>query len=395
MIHLLDGIKVLDLTTVVLGPYGTQFLADFGADVIKLESLAGDNFRAIRPGHSVDMGAGFLNCNRNKRSLSVDLKSSEGQLILKRLIAQVDVVVHNMRGASADRLGLSFDDLTAIKPDIVLCHAPGFSRRGRRADDPAYDDIVQAASGLAQLNANADGEPRFFPTIVSDKVGGMHLAMAVLGAIAYKLRTGEGCEIEAPMFESTVAFAMAEQLSGQSFEPPLGKTGYARLQSPNRRPFPCKDGYIALLPYSSKDWKNFLNLVGEHELAQADWVMDAVARSQRVDELYQVVARAMPARTVAEWCSVLKSIDIPFTPVNRLDDMLTEGHLLDVDFFNVSSHPTEGQLRSVRSPFFSRGVAESEDVIAPHLGEHNQEILAELGFTDQELHALRAKGVIS
>ncbi len=395
MIHLLDGIKILDLTTVVLGPYGTQFLADFGADVIKLESLSGDSFRSIRPGHSADMGAGFLNCNRNKRSLCVDLKTSDGQEILTRLIEQVDVVVHNMRGASADRLGLNFTALKAIKANIVLCHAPGFSCRGRRGDDPAYDDIVQAASGLAHLNANAAGEPRFFPTIVSDKVGGMHLAMAVLGAIAYQSRTGQGCEIEAPMFEATVAFAMAEQLSGQSFEPPLGSTGYARLQSPNRRPFPCKDGYIALLPYTSKDWKNFLTLVGEDDLATQEWVMDSVLRSQRVDELYQVVASAMPAKTVQEWCVALKAIDIPFTPVNTLDDMLSEGHLLDVDFFKLTPHPTEGMLRSVRSPFFSNGVPESDDRFAPHLGEHNQEILAELGYSEADIQNLLEQGVIA
>ncbi len=394
MLHLLDGIKILDLTTVVLGPYGTQFLADFGADVVKLENLAGDNFRAIRPGHSADMGAGFLNCNRNKRSLAIDLKSDQGQDVLKKLVLRSDVVVHNMRGASADRLGLSFGALQALKPDIVLCHAPGFSRRGRRGDDPAYDDIVQAASGLAHLNANAEGEPRFFPTIVSDKVGGMHLAMAVLGAIAYKLRTGKGCEIESPMFESTVAFAMTEQLAGQSFEPPLGKTGYARLQSPNRRPFACKDGYITLLPYSSKDWQRFLLLVGEEQLAEAPWVTDAVARSQRIDELYQVVSRVMPERSVSEWCDALKAIDVPFTPVNTLDDMLQDGHLQDVNFFNLAEHPSEGTLRSARSPFFATGVPESADHVAPRLGEHNREILTELGLNDDDIQAMRQAGNI-
>lgn len=394
MIHLLDGIKILDFTTVVLGPYGTQFLGDFGADVIKVENFAGDSFRAIRPGHSADMGAGFLNCNRNKRSLCIDLKSDAGKAILHKLVKSVDVVVHNMRGASADRLGLAYEALRQIKGDIILCHAPGFSRSGRRGNDPAYDDIVQAASGIAKLNADSEGKPRFMPTIVSDKVGGMHLAMAVLGAIAYKLRTGHGCEIEAPMFEATVSFVMTEQLSGQSFNPALGSTGYARLQSPNRRPFASADGFITLLPYTSKDWKNFLELVGEEDLAMQPWVMNSVERSQRIDELYQVVARVMPQKTTAEWCEALKLIDIPHTAVHSLDDMLDDGHLQDVGLFVEQQHPSEGMVRYVRPPFFASNVSQSDDSLAPKLGQHSAEILSDLGYAHEMIEHLFATGIV-
>ncbi|BFM07754.1 CaiB/BaiF CoA transferase family protein [Halioxenophilus aromaticivorans] len=394
MFNLLEGIKVLDLTTVVLGPYATQFLGDFGAEVVKVENLDGDAFRAVRPGHSVDMGAGFLNCNRNKRSIAVNLKTSEGKSILRKLVADSDLVIHNMRGKSAKALGVAFEDLTQIKPDIVLCHAPGFSQAGPNADQPAYDDIIQAASGIAALNADASGQPRFLPTILCDKVGGLHLALAALGAMAYKLRTGKGCEIEAPMFESSVAFLMAEQLAGQSFIPPLGGTGYDRLLSPNRKPFATADGYISLLPYNTRHWQAFFNLVGEDELAQEPWVTDPVQRSQNIDRLYQVVAQAMPARTSAQWQQLLTERDIPCTPVNTVDDLLENPHLTATEFFYETNHPTEGRLRATRSPFQAKGVTQSPDLPAPKTGQNSRAILQELQVSDIEIDAMISAGIV-
>ncbi len=394
MLNLLHGVRILDFTTIVLGPYATQLLGDFGADVIKIENLEGDNFRAVRPGHSADMGAGYLNCNRNKRSLAINLKTEAGQGVLKRLLAQTDVVVHNMRGKTAAALGLAFEDLVAARPDIVLCHAPGFSQSGPYADKPAYDDIIQSASGIAALNADSNGQPRFLPSILCDKVGGLHLAIAVLGGIVHRLQTGKGCEIEAPMFESSVAFLMLEQLAGQSFQPPLGSTGYDRLLSPNRKPYPSADGYISLLPYTTRHWQRFLHLIDEPDLASAEWVLDPVQRSQRIDELYQVIASAMPKRTTEAWCRLLAEQDIPCSAVNSMDDLLDDEHLQVIGFFPEVEHESEGRLRSVRSPFSAQGAELVDDTPAPRTGEGGQEVLREMAFSEEEIDSLISNDIL-
>ena len=267
MLTLLNGIRVLDLTTVVLGPYATQILADFGADVIKVEPPAGDVFRSVRPGRSEQLGAGFLNTNRNKRSIAIDLRSDAGRRAFETLARQADVVVHNMRPKSARKLGVDFESLKAVNDRIIYCFAAGFGHVGEKADEPAYDDTIQAASGLAYLNAGAQGEPRFLPTIIADKVGGLHLALAVLAALASPDRGRKAICIEAPMFESMVSFLLVEQLAGRTFEPPLGGIGYDRLKSPYRKPFRTRDGFISIIPYTALQWTRFLGLVGRAQFA--------------------------------------------------------------------------------------------------------------------------------
>ena len=257
MLPLLQGIRVLDFTTIVLGPYATQTLGDLGADVIKIEPLQGDLFRTVRPGRSRSMGAGFMGFNRNKRSLAIDLKRPQSRAVLARLVSGADAVVHNMRPKAAEPLGLDYEQLSRIKPDLVYAFAAGYDQGGPNANEPAYDDIVQAAAGVAALNANAQGEPRYLATILCDKVGGLHLAIAVATGLAHRARTGKGCCIEAPMFESTVAFLMSEQLGGETFVPALGSTGYDRLAAPNRKPYRTQDGFMAILPYNGTHWTAF------------------------------------------------------------------------------------------------------------------------------------------
>ncbi len=379
MYQLLKGIRVLDLTTIVLGPYAGQMLGDFGAEVIKIEAPDGDLFRAVRPGRSPRMGAGYLNLNRNKKSVVLDLKTEAGQAGFRKLAESADVLIHNMRVKSAAKLGLDYETLKAINPEIVYCLAPGFGQGGRNADKPAYDDIIQVASGLAALNAGADGAPRFLSTIVCDKVGALHLAVAALAGVAYKARTGKGCMIEAPMFESMVSFLMTEQLSGMSFEPPLGGTGYDRLMSPHRRPFSTLDGYLGVLPYSGAHWSRFLKFIGRDDLAAADWVQDPVRRSEYVGKLYEVVAEVMETKTTAQWLADLKELDIPCAPVNQLGDLIEEGHAKDVGLFVEFDHPSEGRLRGVRTPFTVTGVEQGPDQPAPELGEHNEALIGEIG----------------
>jgi len=330
MYDLLKGVRVLDLTSVVLGPIATQYLGDFGADVIKVEPPSGDIFRYVHPSRSEDMGAGFLNMNRNKRSVCLNLKNTEDLASFHRLLKDADVLVHNMRLSAAERLNLGPEQLKQSNPTLVYCYTPGYGSRGCNADKPAYDDIIQAASGIASLNKGSENEPRFVPTIVCDKVGGMHLAMAVLAGIAHQAKTGDGCVIEAPMFESTVAFLMAEQLAGETFIPAIGTMGYERLLSPYRRPHKTKDGYIGVLPYNGEHWQRTLNFI-ESDLANENWVQSSAERSARVGELYAALSTAMLERNTDEWLQIFKGLDIPCTPVNSMHDLLSDQHLQDAD----------------------------------------------------------------
>lgn len=367
MYDLLKGVRVLDLTTVVLGPFATQHLGDFGADVIKVEPLSGDIFRHVQPSRSEGMGAGHLAFNRNKRSIALDLKSPDDHARFMALLADADVLVHNMRPAAARRLGLDPDALQKAHPRIVFCMSTGYGSKGRFADLPAYDDIIQAASGIASVNADATGAPRYLPTVLCDKIGGLHLALAVMAGVVQQTKTGRGCVIEAPMFESLVSFLMAEHLSGETFRPSKGSLGYNRILSEHRKPYATKDGFIGLLPYNGKHWASFLTAVGREDLAQADWVQDAARRSERVGELYAVVAEAMPARSTADWIALLRALDIPCTQVNSLDDLLQDPHLDDVGLFQEIEHPSEGALRSIRSPFWVDGAEQYPDKPAPTL----------------------------
>lgn len=394
MYSLLKGVKVLDLTTIVLGPYATQFLGDFGADVIKIENLTGDLFRTVRPGRSAEMGAGFINCNRNKRSIAIDLKTDEGKEIFARLVSQADVVVHNMRSSTAKRLGVDYDSLKALNPLIVYCFAPGFGQSGKYAEKPAYDDIIQAESGIAYLNRDAQGQPKFIPTIICDKVGGLHLAMAVLAGLNYRLRSNQGCVLETPMFEGMVSFLMTEQLAGETFIPPLGGTGYERLNSPYRKPFATADGYISILPYNTRHWQKFFNLVARDDMVNHPFVVDPVLRSENVGALYKIVSECTPNRTTAEWSKELTKIDVPFAPVNDIASLFNDPHLKSQQFFTEYEHPTEGRLRDTGSPFFAAGVEQSPNSPPPRLGQNTVDILHELGYQDEEITAMETAKVV-
>jgi len=392
--HLLRGLRILDLTTIVLGPYATQLLGDLGAEVVKVESPEGDLLRAVRPGRSSRMGAPFLNCNRNKSSIALDLRRPEGRAILHRLIATADVLVHNMRSPTARRLGAGYEDARRIREDIVYCYGQGFDGRGPRGNDPAYDDTVQAASGFAALNASTDGVPRYTPTLLADKVAGLHLALAVLAGVVARERTGEGSCIEVPMFESVLSFLLVELLSGRTFQPPLGPMGYPRLDSPFRKPFPTRDGFVAILPYSGAQWTRFLTLAGHAELASEEWVTDPNRRSENIDRLYALVEATARQRTTAEWLELLRRHDIPCAPVNRVEGLLEEDHLEQVGLFMELAHPTEGRLLAVRSPFHLPGVEPPADRPAPGLGENGREILRGAGFSAGEVDALVQAGVL-
>ena len=388
MFNILGGVKVLDLTTVVLGPFATQILGDFGADVIKIENLDGDMMRAVRPGSSDEMGAGFVNCNRNKRCVAINLKTPEGKEIFYSLVKTADAVVHNMRDKTAVKLGIGYRDLKKIKPDLVYCGAQGFGSKGPSADIPAYDDIIQAASGLAYLNSDSEGSPRYLPTIVADKVSGLQLAIGILGGLINKLRTGEGCFVESPMFEGMVAFLMAEQMAGYSYVPSIGGTGYDRLTATYRRPYPTADGFIAILPYSTKNWIDFFVMMGRPELADLEIVKNPIKRSENINTLYEKLYEIAPEKTTDEWCDILRDANIPHTKVNHLDDLFEDAHLKDVNLFKEYEHPTEGPMRQVRSHYSMEGVEEKQDAPTQRVGQSTDKVLLELGYSAEAISRL-------
>lgn len=394
MYPLLEGLRIIDLTTTYLGPYATQLLGDMGADVVKVEPLEGDVGRNPRPSRTPNMGAGFMNANRNKRSLALDLKTPEGRAIVLKLVAGADALVHNMRPKAAERLGLSYEALKSINAGLVYAFAPGFGQDGPNADEPAYDDIIQAMSGLAALNADASGAPRFVPTIIADKAVGLHLAFALASGLAHRLKTGKGVCIEVPMFESMIAFLMVEHLSAMSFVPPQGAAGYERMLAKNRRPYRTRDGYVAIMPYTSLQWTRFLECVGRGDLLAEAWVKDPVQRSANVDALYQIIIDAAPGKTTAEWLVLMKERDIPCGPVNTIEDLFAEPHLSAVGLFEQVTHPSEGALTQTRSPFRVAGGEPEPDGLAPTLGSGSEAILAEAGFSPSEIADLIARRIV-
>jgi crotonobetainyl-CoA:carnitine CoA-transferase CaiB-like acyl-CoA transferase len=383
LLNLLKGIRVLDLSTIVLGPYATQLLGDFGADVIKVEPPAGDAFRSAGASREGHVGAGFLNLNRNKRSIVLDLADPADADVLRRLVASSDVVVHNIRPRSARKLNIDWESLRAVRPDLVYCSARGFAE-GPLGDEPAYDDVIQASSGLAWMNADGAGEPRFFPSVVCDKVTGLHLAFSISAGLAARERTGEGVCIEVPMYETMVSFLMPEQLGGMTFDPPVGPMGYERLTSPNRRPYRTTDGFIAVMPYTTAHWQRYLAIIGRHDLVADPLVTEPARRAAGIDKLYGIVAAASRSRSTGAWIEELRAADIPCAPVLRMEDLPADPQLIASETFQPMHHPAEGNLKSIRSPFRIRSdEQEMPDRPAPILGAHGTEILAELGLVPE------------
>ncbi|MEM6664335.1 MAG: CoA transferase [Pseudomonadota bacterium] len=391
MTPLLNGIKVVDLTTVIMGPFATAQLGALGADVIKVESPAGDNVRHIAPMISPAMGAGYLNANRNKRAITLDLKQPAARAALGKILADADVFVTNMRRKPAEKLGLDRETLCRAHPDLIHCQAVGFGRGGRYENDAAYDDVVQSMSGFASVNANADGEPRFVPQIIVDKLSAMFIVEGVLASLVHRERTGVAQSFEVPMFETASYFLMTEHLQGQTHQPPIGPPGYARLMNPYRKPYRTRDGFVAVLPYVDKHWAKMLPLIGREDVLKEDWFQTTTERSKRVKELYQMVDEAMPARTTEEWLSLFREADIPCGPVNSMEDLLEDGHLSETGFFHEHDHPTEGRLRITRHPLAWQIDPEPE-THAPGMGEHTEDVLRGAGLSDQEIAAMLESG---
>ncbi|PWR23622.1 CaiB/BaiF CoA transferase family protein [Zavarzinia compransoris] len=379
--RLLEGIRIVDLTSIVFGPYCTQVLADMGADVIKVEPPAGDLFRlAGRPPNTPFMGACHMTLNRGKRSITLDLKAAADAAVMRELIAGADVFIHNVRGKAMARLGFSYDDLRAAKPDLIYVHCVGFGSDGPYADLQAYDDVIQAATGTASLLSRVDGDPRprFLPSLIADKVAGLYGAQAVLAAVIHRLRSGEGQQVEVPMFEAFTQFMLEEHLFGAVFEPETSPVGYPRQIDPERQPFPTADGHIAIVPYTEATVAIALDLVGRGDLLADPRLSSPLGRMQNIAVAYAALREATPAKTTAAWLEIFHAHGIPAMAVRDLGAIKEDPHLKAVDFFRRVDHPTEGAYVQMRPPVKFGAVGEMPVGHAPGLGQHNDEIRAEL-----------------
>jgi crotonobetainyl-CoA:carnitine CoA-transferase CaiB-like acyl-CoA transferase len=369
-------------------------LGDLGADVIKIEPPGGDTNRNLGPhrNHS-DMGSLYLTCNRNKRSVSLDLKSAKGRTAVLEIIKSADVVVHNFRPGAMQRLGLDYESVRAINPEVVYCATYGYSKKGPYGDKGALDDSIQAASGVAVLQSMVEGEPRYLPTIIADKTTAMVVVQSVLAALFHKERTGEGQEIEVPMFESMVSFVMTEHLWGQTFEPPIGEAGYVRLMAKHRRPYKTRDGqYLAVLPYWDNHWCTFCELSGNPELADDERFIDMATRLKNINESYRVTGEIIAGRDRDAWLELLGETNVPMMVVNTLDELITDPHLVQSGFWQEHDHPTEGRIRSSSPPMNFGKTPASIRSLAPRLGQHSEEVLLEAGFSQAEVDAMIASG---
>jgi crotonobetainyl-CoA:carnitine CoA-transferase CaiB-like acyl-CoA transferase len=388
----LDGVRVLDLTSVLFGPLCAQNLGDMGADVIKIEAPSGDTTRRTGPHQSQDMSALFLGANRNKRSIVLDLKQESAQEALWRLIDTADVFLHSVRPQKLARLGFSPQAVRKRNPKIIYCGLHGFGEAGPLAGQPAYDDVIQGRSGAAALMRELVGEPRYFPGIVADKTCSLVATYAITTALYARERTGEGQYVEVPMFESMTAFNMAEHLYGETFVPAKGSIGYPRVLAPWRRPYATADGFVCMLAYTDVQWQSFWTEVGRPELIEDARFISLGERTTHVAILYQLAGECMTERSTDAWCVALERLEIPFARVNELKDLLHDEHLDAVNLFQQVEHPTEGTLRMARLPVNFAGTPASIRRLQPRLGQHSEEVLREAGLSEDAITAMLADG---
>jgi crotonobetainyl-CoA:carnitine CoA-transferase CaiB-like acyl-CoA transferase len=392
----LEGINVVDLTSVVVGPLCTQILADHGAEVIKVEGIKGDlvrnmNGKSVTPG----MGAKFLHLNRNKRSITLDLKQPSGYSALTKLIERADVLVWNVRPAAMGRLKLAYDDVRAMNPKIIYCGMFGFGQDGRYRAKPAYDGIIQGASGMAGLFERSGSRPRNVPLVAADKTVGLIAVQMIVMALYRRTQTGEGCSIEIPMFENFVKFVMEEHMYLRTFDPPLGGTCDPRLIDPHSGPVPTKDGYICTSAATNAQAFALFDAIGRPELKEDPRFSSVAARFANVKDYYASRVEAMTTKTTAEWLEIFDKADIPAMPYHTPDSVLDDPHLKEVGFFEWREHPTEGKVRMMRLPNKWSCGTRTDWNPAPKLGQQSVEVLREIGLDDGEIEAMVLSGATS
>ncbi|QHE87869.1 CaiB/BaiF CoA transferase family protein [Hydrogenophaga sp. BPS33] len=391
----LAGVKVVDLSTMLMAPYATQILGDMGADVIKVEAPVGDPVRGIGPFRNPGMGALFLNVNRSKRSLVLDLKQAAGVQALSHLLAKADVLVYNLRPQSMARLGLSYEAVSQVNPRIVFAGLFGYGQNGPYAAKPAFDDLIQGAVAVPSLARMADGgEPRYSPTAIVDRGVALWAVGQINAALVHQARTGQGQQIDIPMFEMMASFVLGDHLAGHAFEPPLGGMGYARMMNPDRRPYETQDGYVCVMIYTDRHWRAFLKALGREDDYERDPRYHSMtSRTEHIVELYAELAQLLRTRDTAAWLELFNAADIPAMPLHTPESLVRDPHLQATGFFSFTEHPSEGRIRQMAYPStWSASQPESARPV-PRLGEHSQEVLREAGYSDAQIGALLHSGV--
>lgn len=390
----LAGVRVLDLTSVVMGPYATQILADYGADVLKVESAEGDVMRQAGPMRNPGMGHAFLSTNRNKRSMVLDLKHPDGHAAALALARTADVLIYNIRPAAMARLKLAYEDVLRVNPQIIYVGAFGYSQEGPYAAWPAYDDLIQARAGVPWLMQKSGAEePRYVPSTYADRTVGLHVANAVSAALYAREKTGSGQRVDVPMFESMLQTLLGEHLSGRTYVPALPGEGYARALSRDRKPYRTSDGWVCVLVYNDKQWRNFFTLIGKPEMFEADARFSSqTARIANIDAVYAWLGEQMAARSTAEWLAGFEQYDIPAAPMNSLADVFADPHLAAIGYFTQVEHPSEGPIVTLKVPSDWSATQPEYRHHAPTLGQHTRELLREAGYDDARIDALLASG---
>ncbi len=390
----LSGIRVLDLTTVQMGPWCTRILADLGADVIKVEAPPnGDSSRYTGVPRNRGMSGSFQHNGRGKRSIALDLKHPKALEALSRLVPGVDALASNIRPGALGRLGLDYESVKKLNPGIVYLSMVGYGSGGRYAGRPAYDDLIQAGSGVATLLHRSSGQPRYIPMAAIDRIVGSAAANALLAGLLARARTGIGQRIEVPMFETMVQFVLSEHMQGQTFDPPTSPAGYARTLSPHRRPYETKDGFVAVLPYNDGQWRRFFEAIGKGHLLDSDpRFADIAARTANIDSLYEMISVELKERTTDEWLALLEQNDIPCIRPHTLESLMEDPHLADTGFFKWEDHPSEGRIRTMREPSTWSETEPPVGQFAPRLGQHTREVLAEAGYSAADIDGLIGAG---
>jgi len=390
----LSGVRIVDLSSMLMAPYATQILGDMGADVVKVEAPEGDAVRGIGPMRHPGMGAIFLSLNRSKRSIVLDLKQPGGLKALLDLVRQADVLVYNLRPRSMARLGLGYDALAATNPALVYVGLFGFGQNGPYASKPAFDDLIQGAVAVPWLAHLADGrEPAYSPTAIVDRGVALWAVGQITAALFHRSRTGRGQQIDVPMFEMMASFVLGDHLAGQAFDPPIGPAGYRRMLNPNRRPYPTRDGFVCAMIYTDRHWRSFFRALGrEKEFERDERYRSMTSRTEHIETLYAELAELLKSRTTAEWMRLFDEADVPAMPLHTLESLLDDEHLSSVGFFDVEDHPSEGRLRRMAYP---SAWSETQPVAqrpVPCLGEHSVEVLKEIGYDEQRIEALLRTG---
>lgn len=389
----LDGVRVLDLTSVVVGPLATQIMADHGADVIKIEAPTGDIVRTLAGrGVTANMSGKFLHLNRNKRSIALDLKQEAARAALMRLIEGADVLIWNMRPPAMARLGLEYEDVRRVNPRIIYCGMFGFGQDGRYRDKPAYDSIIQGSAGIAALHHRVTGEPRYLPMVIADRTVGLIAVQMILMALYHRTRSGEGQAIEIPMFENIVKSVLEEHMYLKTFDPPLGPSGDPRLLDAEARPLATRDGWICISGNTDGQAFAIFDAIGKPELKTDPRFNSVAARFKNTAEYFRIRAEGLRQKTTAEWLEIFDATDVPAMPFQTLDDLMRDPHLQDIGFFKLIEHPTEGRIWNMRLPNKLSGGVRRDFRAAPKIGEHSIEILREAGFDDAAIEAMVADG---